>query len=372
MKKQILPLLLAAGLLLLPACSEQTEQESEEILTPPPSVSVTPTQPSEEEPDGETAFNPLTGLPLDEATAQRRPVAVMLNNLIKAQPQQGNGEADLIYEVVAEGGITRMLGVYQDLEGVGSIGSVRSARPYYIELALGLDAIYVHAGGSQEAYADLKQWDVDHMDGVNGVYSYAGATLFWRDRNRIEGQRYDYEHSMLTSGENILRTIEEDGFRAEHTEGYTGPFLFAEDGTPEGGETANTITVPFSTYKTGIFRYDAQSGTYLVEQHMKSGNLTYDEPYLDGNTGESVAVTNVLVLKTAIQNTGDRDGHMRVDLSEGEGWFACGGKVIPIRWEKGEPSEPLTYWTTDGEPLILGQGKSYINLVSLTAEVEFA
>ena len=63
---------------------------------------------------------------------------------------------------------------------------------------------------------------------------------------------------------------------------------------------------------------------------------------------------------------------MRVDLSEGEGCFACGGKVIPIRWEKGEPSEPLTYWTTDGEPLILGQGKSYINLVSLTAEVEFA
>ena len=101
-------------------------------------------------PDVPTGTNPLTGLPIEPEYEQRRPVAVMLNNLKKAQPQLGNSQADIIYEVPAEGGITRMLAVYQSLEDVGSIGSIRSARPYYIELALGHDALYVHAGGSPE------------------------------------------------------------------------------------------------------------------------------------------------------------------------------------------------------------------------------
>ena len=84
-------------------------------------------------PDVPTGTNPLTGLPIEPEYEQRRPVAVMLNNLKKAQPQLGNSQADIIYEVPAEGGITRMLAVYQSLEDVGSIGSIRSARPYYIE-----------------------------------------------------------------------------------------------------------------------------------------------------------------------------------------------------------------------------------------------
>ena len=78
----------------------------------------------------------------------RRPVAVMLNNLKEALPQLGQSSADIIYEVPAEGGITRMLGVYQSLDGVGTIGSIRSARPYYLELALGHDAIFLHAGAA--------------------------------------------------------------------------------------------------------------------------------------------------------------------------------------------------------------------------------
>lgn len=88
----------------------------------------------------------------------RRPVAIMLNNLKEALPQLGQSQADVIYEVPAEGGITRMLAVYQSLDGVGKIGSIRSARPYYLELALGHDAIYIHAGGSEDAYAKIRQW----------------------------------------------------------------------------------------------------------------------------------------------------------------------------------------------------------------------
>ena len=363
MKKRTAVLLTAALCLLPSACGGG---ESVETLPstpePVPSVSAAPEptpEPTQEVYDG--PVNHLTGLPMEEEQAEARPVAIMLNNLKNALPQQGNGEADIIYEVVAEGGITRMLALYQSIDGLGVVGSVRSARPYYIELALGHDAVYIHAGGSTQAYSDLKSWDVDHMDGVNGPYSYAGADLFWRDRNRIEGKRYDYEHSLITSGEKIRKALDESGFRLEYADGYESTLSFAEDGTPAEGETARTITVPFSNYKTGVFRYDEGSGLYLVEE--------YGEAYVDGNDGGQVAVTNVLVLSAKIRSTGDSYGHMTVDLSGGDGWFACGGRLIPITWEKGEPNEPIRYYTADGQPLELGQGKSYVNIVSTDREI---
>ena len=363
MKKRTAALLTAALCLLLSACGVGEPAETlPPTPEPVPSVSTAPEpapEPSEEVYDG--PVNPLTGLPMEEERAAARPVAVMLNNLRDALPQQGNGEADILYEVVAEGGITRMLALYQSIDDLGVVGSVRSARPYYIELALGHDAVYVHAGGSVQAYNDLKSWDADHMDGVNGPYSYAGAGLFWRDRERIEGKRYDYEHSLITSGENLRAALDGSGFRLTHEEGYAQPLLFAEDGTPAEGETALTITVPFSSYKTGVFRYDEETGAYLAEE--------YGEAYVDGNDGRQVAVTNVLVLRASIRNSGDSYGHMNVDLSGGDGWFACGGKLIPITWEKGGEDDPLRYYAADGQPLVLGQGKSYVNIISSANEI---
>lgn len=338
-------------LCLLCACGGEEPVEEE---TPSPSLSPSQSQPQPEpSPEPAGPHNLLTGLPMDEERANARPVAVMLNNLREAMPQQGNSGADIIYEVVAEGGITRMLAVYQSVDGLGIIGSVRSARPYYIELALGHDAIFIHAGGSEDAYENLSSWNVDHMDGVRGYYS--GSGLFWRDHTRVAGHSYALEHSLVTSDESIQSALAESEFRLEHEEGYEGALVFAGDGTPDGGETAGTITVPFSGYKTGVFRYDAQSGLYLAEE--------YGEAYIDGNSGEQIAVTNVLVLRAPVQNTGDYYGHMTVELSEGDGWFACGGKLVPITWKKGGRDAQITYCLEDGSPLTLGEGRSYINII---------
>ena len=159
MRKRKSAFLLALLLFLTTGCGNQSAPTPAEEPETPPVIEEPAAEPEVEPlPDVPTGTNPLTGLPIEPEYEQRRPVAVMLNNLKKAQPQLGNSQADIIYEVPAEGGITRMLAVYQSLEDVGSIGSIRSARPYYIELALGHDALYVHAGGSPEAYADLKSW----------------------------------------------------------------------------------------------------------------------------------------------------------------------------------------------------------------------
>lgn len=358
-------LALLLALLLLSSCGSQAEEPPEESETPSPTVSESPSpspSESEEEPSSTPTgpANPLTGEAMDdEAQVRARPVAVMLNNITAAMPQQGNSGADIIYEVVAEGGITRMLGVFQSLDGVDIIGSVRSSRPYFVELAMGLDAIYVHAGGSEDAYSYMDSWGTDHMDGVRGVYS--GNGLFWRDRNRVAGKSYASEHSLITSGESIQKHLADSGFRLEHDAGWASPMHFTENGTPEGGSAATTVTVSHYGHKTTLFRYDEAAGKYLVEE--------YGGAYIDGNTGEQVAVTNVLALRAKTVDSGDSYNHMYVTLDKGDGWFACGGQVIPITWKKGSHSDPLTYYTQDGKPLELGVGKTYVNVIPSTAEV---
>ena len=170
MKKRQFSAILLAGLLLLPlaACGKKDPGSSSSApgsasLPDEPSVSaIAPV-----EPDPEPVYpyaNPLSGEGLDTDISGKRPAAVMFNNLKKALPQLGVAKADVLYEIVAEGGITRIMGLYQDLEDVGDLGSVRSARDYYVNLALGHDAIYIHAGGSPQAYDAFDAWGVTHID----------------------------------------------------------------------------------------------------------------------------------------------------------------------------------------------------------------
>ena len=318
-----------------------------------PSVSVLAPEP-EPEPGPEPPYiNPLTGEGCWEDIAQDRPVAVMLNNLKKALPQLGVSQADIIYEALAEGGITRMLGVFQTLEGVGTLGSIRSARTYYLELALGHDALLVHAGGSPDAYSKISAWDVDNMDGVNGG---SDAKIFWRDPERRKTM--SYEHCLVTSGESILDYLAQGHFETTHAAGYTDGQTFTADGTPAGGAPAEHVTVKFSNYKTGTFDYDPQTGTYLAGQ--------YGGDYTDGETGEQVAVTDVLVLETSISViSGDTAGRLSVKLTgSGDGTYFCGGRAVPIRWSKADRSSPFVYTLQDGTPLVLGQGKRYVCILS--------
>ena len=365
MRVKLLTLFLAL-LLLLSACSGKEDPPAEETLpaaSPTPVAEVT-AEPSPTPYDG--PVSPLSGLPIGEEWVNRRPVAIMLNNLKEALPQMGQSQADIIYEVPAEGGITRMLGVYQSLDGVGKIGSIRSARPYYLELALGHDAIFIHAGGSEDAYSKIAQWGVAALDGVRGPYmsNTENGNLMWRDPERRKS--YSLEHTVVTTGDAIIeRFAGYTNLRQEHKEGYVYDMAFTEDGTPVNGSPAAQIEVPFSNYKTGLFTYDADSGLYLAEEYGKA--------YIDGNTGEQVGVTNVVVIKTACRNTGDSLGHITVDLSSGgTGYFACGGKVIDLTWSKSYPDGQLHYKDLDGNPITFGVGRTYVCVVPTNSQVSFS
>ncbi len=357
----VLVLLVALLVFTLSSCQQDIPQEP---IEPEVTETIAPVEPEpapepesepvpEAEPEPEYPYaNPLTGEGMDVDISNNRPYAVMLNNLKIAIPQLSVSQADIIFECPAEGGITRMLAVYQSMEDVGTIGSVRSARDYYVSLAAGLDAFYLHAGGSATAYEYIRDLSVTSFDCVNGPYE---GTLYWRDTDRINSM--GMEHSVVTSGDTITERFEGYSVRKEHNDSFVSSFQFSDTPSLEGAVDISQLSVTYSTYKTGVFHYSEDSGLYLVEE--------YNAPYVDGNNGEQVSVRNVLVLRTDISAVpGDDAGRLNIRLTgSGSGLFLCDGKAVEIDWTRDSLAAPFQFFTTDGDPLELGVGTSYINVV---------
>jgi len=301
-------------------------------------------------------INSLTGEALeDPSLANRRPTAVMLNNISEAMPQHGVSQADMIFEYNVEYGITRMVGFFLDPSKVGVIGSIRSARACFVETALGMDAVYFHCGGSDEADNMMYNLNMDHFD--------EGIEPYYRDYVRYQTRAW--EHTLMTTGEGLSNFMDSKTWlRRDHYEGYDYPIHYVADAAPKDGETANNITVRFSNYKSTYFDYDADTGLYMIRQ--------YGSPYIDGNTNEQVGVTNLLVLRTTVYNSGDKAGHMVIDLQGSDaGMYFCGGKCESITWEKDSMYDPFVYYHADGTPLDLQVGHTYVCVIAHDAGLSY-
>ncbi len=356
--KRMLALALLLCVFLCGCAGTEAEETPTQAVDALPTVTPIPVETPEPEPEWVPGNNPLTGLEMEEDYVNQRPVAVVLNNLKAAMPMYGVSQADIMVEALAEGGITRMIGLFQDPRQVPHLGSVRSARDYFLDVAGGFDALLVHAGGSPRAYELIYSRGIDAWDGVNGTQSE--SDIYYRDPERKKNA--GYEHSLFTTGENITALWEKTSDRTTHPEGYSNGLSFVEDGTPVGGKTARTLTLPYSNYKTGVFTYNSDTGLYEVSQH--------DEPFVDGENGEQLAVTNVIILVTKTGAiSGDEKNRISVQMTgEGEGIFACGGKYVPIRWSKDAWDANFEFTLEDGTPLAFGCGKSFINIFPSSQE----
>lgn len=298
----------------------------------------------------QTYYAPLTGEKLDAAPENTRPYAVMINNIIYAQPQVGISNADMIYEIPAEGGITRMMAIFSHIDDVESVGSIRSLRPYYLSVALSYDAIVIHGGGSEQAYSDVKTYNADNFDGVRDAT--ASNAMFYRDSSR--GQ-HGSEHTLFFHGDKVAPLVAQYGYRTEHTNGYKTGLNFSDDAASQGTAEANAITVTYNASKATKFAYQTDSGKYTAAQ--------YNDDYKDGATGEKVAFSNVLILSAAMR-TVDSYGRLAVDLvGSGEGYLACGGKYVPIKWSRSDINASFTYTLADGTPLNLARGTTFVSVI---------
>ncbi len=287
-----------------------------------------------------TYINPLTGEKnLDEETALQRPVAIMVNNLSTAQKvQTGLNDADIVYETEVEGGITRLLAVYKDFKSVKQIGTVRSARYVYIDLAAGHNAIYAYHGVN-ETYAR------PHLNAVDDI------VLGTSNGGKRVSNGLASEHTLYAYGDKFWESIKKEHDTTLKNE--SAPWVsFADEEKPVELEyTSNSVTVPFSNSYKSIFKYNAETGRYT-----RFFGSTERKDYI---SGESITVKNVFVLNTTISNY--PDGYCKnVDLSAGSGYYFVNGTYTKINWSKGAASNGFTFTNEDGSSLTVNPGNSWV------------
>lgn len=299
----------------------------------------------------ETNINPLTGLSMNKSASGKRPVAVMINNISVAQSiQAGLSEADIVYELYAEGGITRFLAIFKDAENMPRIGSIRSARYSHIDLALAHDAIYVHAGKNEtQAAPHLKALGVDNFDLNSGSTSKYGY--------RVQNGKAS-EHTLYTDGKKLSQGFSDLNWRTDLNTAETPWQSFVKEGseiTPNGG-ACSSLSVKMSGSYISNFKYDTESKKYV-----RSNGNTQQKDY---NTGKSVSFKNVLVLKTTVTPfANDSTGVVKTHLDGGEGYYVTNGGYVPIKWKKGDAKNPLTITNEDGSTVDYNPGNTFVCLV---------
>ncbi|WP_318616390.1 DUF3048 domain-containing protein [Sporosarcina sp. YIM B06819] len=330
---------LAIAMLLLAACSKE-----EKVEDPVPEPDEDEEIAEEEEPVEEVSVelfpSPFTGVMKEEENI-RRPVLATINNHPLARPQSGISDADIIYELAAEGSVTRLLALFQS-ELPAEIGPIRSARDYFVHIAKGLDAFYVAHGYSPDAKQLLEKRVVDNVNGMQ----YDG-TLFWRSRERRA------PHNSYISGDNIVAAEEKTNSSMELS--VIPPFAFLEFiEDAKIGDSVSSVTVKYSSDPnfTSVYAYDAEKGIY---SRTVNGNVTVDKA-----NDKQLELSNILVFETA-HRTIDNVGRQAVDIeSGGKAMLFQAGIAREIEWEN---RDGILVPMENGLPAKLVPGKTWIHIV---------
>lgn len=302
----------------------------------------------EPEPIEETykSIAPLTGLGVNE-DLPKRIVTVMINNAPEARPQSGLDKADIVYEVLSEGSITRFVSLYHSQQPK-KIGPVRSIRPYYIDIASGFDSIMVHAGGSPAALTTLRNRGMAHLDEIYNAGSY-----FWRESFRRA------PHNLYTDLEQIWTGSRTLGFREEAT---IPNVLFADPEAEVRGDAAETIQLRYPGGYRVSYEFDEDTGRY--------NRFTSGKAHTDLTTGEQLSATNVLVIFSRHRIL-DHEGRREVDVfGPGRGYIFQKGKGREIAWERKDGL--IRAYAPDGKEIPMRPGNTWVNILPESSHIEEA
>ncbi len=342
MKKYICITVILISMLIITGCGKKDEDE----------VSVTPstkaTEEAVEEPTEEAEDNVsdsdksrLTGLPIDEELRTKRPFTVMFNNIKAAYPQSGTSEASILYEALVEGGITRLMGVFEDLHP-DRIGSVRSGRQYFASITDEYDAILVSVGESAYCTEKIAELKLDQLSGLNKE----GGTVFYRDSS------IKAPHNAFASKEGVLEGLEMTGYEKEYDDSLNNHFTFYDKEIDlESNQIADKVNLIFSSYASPYFNYDGESKTYKRFQ--------FDVGHIDANSGEQLEFKNIIV-QFVNGFSIDETRTFSFRQGSGDGYYITNGKAIPITWDKNEANRSMTYYDSERDVLQMNPGKTYI------------
>lgn len=311
----------------------------------------------------------------------RRPLGIMVQNNVEARPQSGLSGADVVHEAVAEGGITRFLAMYY-CESPTVVGSVRSARVYYVELLQGFGEypLYAHVGGANKSgpadalgkIRKLKWWNYNDLDNLGSV----GFPQMWRDYDRLPDR--DTEHTVYTNPEKLwsyaaqkreLTNVDEDG--VEWTEDFE-PWEFQGDATAEEQGTVKKINFGFWD--------NSLASDYLVEWNYDAATNRYlrvngGEKHIDFNTDKQLSAKNVIVVFADERpaNDGYEHGqHLLYDVvGSDDAIIFQNGQAIEGSWEKDDEEDMMRFYDDDGEEIKLVAGKIWIEILPSGNDVDY-
>jgi len=332
--------------------TETIDENSSETSIEP--VQETPQQTAESTAEADIItdnINMLSGLELSDKVQNYRPIAIMVQNNPKARPHSGLIFADIVFELVAEGGVTRFVTLFSSYDA-DIIGSVRSARIYFAEIARSFDPIYTFWGTYPQCYEAIKNMDMDVLDANSTAYvNYTSAG--WRDRSRSDA----LEHTAFIDTYGIKEDAAKFGYSLE---GGQSPMAFKIDAPePERGDITD-IVVNFSSksYLAG-FTYDKNTNKYLKS--------LAGQPHVDYETGNQISLNNVVVLLTDIEGPIDSSGHMAVRSTgthdEDEAYYFMDGKVIEGTWARNSIFDSFEFKDTDGNQILFNRGTTWVCVI---------
>ncbi len=281
-----------------------------------------------------------------------RPFAVMIDNEgTRSLPQGGIDKAQVIYEVMVEGGETRLMPVFWGTSPE-MIGPVRSSRHYFLDYSMENDAIYVHFGWSPQAQKDISRLKINNINGVSN-----GGEIYW-DLTKDRGNWQD----SYTSMERIRNYVAKVKYRTKSEK--QAVFSYNQVYTElVAGEKVEKINIRYSSSYTCGYEYDSTKKTYL---RYRKG-----EPQMERSSGKQLEATNIIIQYNSTTGIkGDDKGRQEVKTTgSGKGYLLTDGSVVKIKWSKAERASATKYTDESGNPIKLNPGATWIQVIPLTGKV---
>lgn len=291
-----------------------------------------------------TVASTLSGLPVDPSVNTRPVTGVMIENSLDARPQSGLSQANVVFEAIAEGGITRFLALYQDTTP-GAVGPVRSARPYYLQWALGFDANYAHVGGSPQALSEIK------TKGVKDLDQFYNGSSYDRIASRVA------PHNVYTSIDRLVALGAGKGFTASTFNGFVRK---AE--SPSKQVTAKTVSITMSGPLYNV-QYDYNPATNSYNR-SEGGAAHLDA---NGSVQISPKVVVTLIMPYSIQADAKHSNYGTI--GSGQAYIFQDGVVIAANWTKNSDKEQFSFTDAAGKTIGLNPGQTWLTAVSAASNV---
>lgn len=333
---------------LSPGCVKKDSSEPvnkvEIETTEPKEPSQTTTAPVKEAPIAEPKFfSPYTGEQVSEATSKNIPFMVVIENSKEARPQSGLADADIVFETSAEGGIPRMIALYQK-NSPEKIGPVRSARPYFLDISREYNLAFAHCGTSSEAEELIKK---NHLMTLN-EFAFAGS--YWRDKTRKA------PHNLYTSSDNIRDLIQ--------SKDYDHPTMVNMKFDKSYWE--NTDLKEVKDFSLKVTKKYTADYSFKDNKYYKAMN---SEPAMNKDDNRQLAVSNIVIQVTTIKL--QEDGiHLSIPLTgKGYGYVISNGKLTRMAWIKETANSRTILKDESGNDIPLSPGNTWWHIVDKSAEL---